>query len=188
MACKKFLLLLLLLPFLGWETSVAADVFAPNTHFEVCFTPNENCTALIVRQIDAARHSILVQSYTFTSYPITDALIRAKSRGVQVQVMLDKSQFKPPLNKAVMDLESAQVPLWSDNTVSIAHNKVMVFDNQMVETGSFNYTYSAQKYNAENVLIIESPTLAALYSKNWYRRMAISQKIASTPHTTLKYW
>ncbi len=62
------------------------------------------------------------------------------------------------------------IPVWQDNQLSIAHNKVMIFDRKTVETGSFNFTYSAQHRNAENVLIIQNKALAAAYLKNWFRR------------------
>jgi phosphatidylserine/phosphatidylglycerophosphate/cardiolipin synthase-like enzyme len=41
-----------------------------------------------------------------------------------------------------------------DAAVSIAHNKVMVIDDNTVITGSFNFTAAAQRSNAENLLVI----------------------------------
>jgi phosphatidylserine/phosphatidylglycerophosphate/cardiolipin synthase-like enzyme len=58
----------------------------------VCFTPGGNCTGLIVQALNAAKRSVLVQAYSFTSAPIAKALLDAHTRGVQVQVILDKSQ------------------------------------------------------------------------------------------------
>lgn len=60
------------------------------------------------------------------------------------------------------------IPLWIDDRVAIAHNKVMIIDNSTVITGSFNFTTSAQKRNAENVLVLrDAPQLAAVYTKDW---------------------
>jgi phosphatidylserine/phosphatidylglycerophosphate/cardiolipin synthase-like enzyme len=39
----------------------------------------------------------------------------------------------------------------------------MIIDDQIVVTGSFNFTYSAEKYNDENMLVIYNPQIAALY-------------------------
>ena len=58
----------------------------------VCFTPGENCTDTIVQALGDAKRTILVQAYSFTSAPIAKALLDAHKRGVQVQVILDKSQ------------------------------------------------------------------------------------------------
>jgi phosphatidylserine/phosphatidylglycerophosphate/cardiolipin synthase-like enzyme len=54
-----------------------------------------------------------------------------------------------------------------DTNHAISHNKVMVIDGELVLTGSFNFTKAAQEKNAENLLIIRDPALAAQYTKNW---------------------
>jgi hypothetical protein len=43
--------------------AAAAELFA-------CFTPGQDCRALIVREIDSAKSELLVQGYAFTSAPI----------------------------------------------------------------------------------------------------------------------
>lgn len=50
---------------------------------------------------------------------------------------------------------------------AIAHNKVMIIDDRIVITGSFNFTKAAEEKNAENLLIIDSPALAAKYVANF---------------------
>src|ERR1700688_2042198 len=55
-----------------------------------CFTPGQNCTALIVDQINAAQSELLVQAYGFTNPEIIQAIGRAKERGVDVNVILDR--------------------------------------------------------------------------------------------------
>jgi phosphatidylserine/phosphatidylglycerophosphate/cardiolipin synthase-like enzyme len=49
----------------------------------------------------------------------------------------------------------------------IAHNKVMILDDEIVITGSFNFTHNAEERNAENLLIIHGKELAARYTANW---------------------
>jgi phosphatidylserine/phosphatidylglycerophosphate/cardiolipin synthase-like enzyme len=60
--------------------------------WEVYFSPNEGCTDAIVRELDKASSTVLVQAYSFTSYMIAKALVDAHKRGVKVEVILDKSQ------------------------------------------------------------------------------------------------
>lgn len=46
----------------------------------------------------------------------------------------------------------------------------MVIDGKTVETGSFNYTSSADQKNAENVLVLHDvPDLAEAYHQEWMR-------------------
>ena len=60
--------------------------------WEVYFSPNGGCTDAIVRELDKAKSTVLVQAYSFTSYKIAKALVDAHKRGVKVEIILDKSQ------------------------------------------------------------------------------------------------
>jgi phosphatidylserine/phosphatidylglycerophosphate/cardiolipin synthase-like enzyme len=146
--------------------------------WQVCFTPGGPCTEMIVGAIGAARHQILVQAYSFTSTPILAALRAAHLRGVAVEVILDKSSASPGRGgahySAATYLAHAGIPVWVDSKVAIAHNKVMVLDGDVVITGSFNFTMAAQNHNAENLLVIHDPGLAAQYRENWLRRQQVS--------------
>jgi phosphatidylserine/phosphatidylglycerophosphate/cardiolipin synthase-like enzyme len=146
--------------------------------WQVCFTPGQDCTGLIVTQIGEARSSIRVQAYSFTSVPILSALKRAHGRGIDVRVIVDKTsagkQRSGPSYTAASYLTNAGIPVWVDTTVSIAHNKVIVIDGKIVITGSFNFTSAAQKRNAENLLVIRDEDLAQLYGENWGKRQAAS--------------
>jgi phosphatidylserine/phosphatidylglycerophosphate/cardiolipin synthase-like enzyme len=132
----------------------------------VCFTPGGNCTELIVNAVGQAKTSILVQAYSFTSAPIAKALLDAYRRGVRVEVILDKSQRSEKYSSADF-LANQGVPTMIDAEHTISHNKVMIIDNELVITGSFNFTKAAQEKNAENVLIIRDKALADQYSQNW---------------------
>ena len=45
----------------------------------------------------------------------------------------------------------------------------MIIDDRIVITGSYNFTKSAEKSNDENLLLIESPALAAAYQAEYAR-------------------
>jgi phosphatidylserine/phosphatidylglycerophosphate/cardiolipin synthase-like enzyme len=140
----------------------------------VCFTPGGNCTGLVVQALSNAKRSVLVQAYSFTSAPIAKALLDTHTRGVQVQVILDKSQRTEKYSSADF-LANQGVPTMIDAEHAIAHNKVMVIDGETVLTGSFNFTTAAQEKNAENLLIIRDPALAAQYTQNWEAHRPHSQ-------------
>ncbi len=71
---------------------------------DVCFTPNQSCLPKVVKYIDTAKLSILLLGYSFTSKPITQALIQAKKRGVKVRIVLDHSQKSQKYSKEVIQL------------------------------------------------------------------------------------
>lgn len=136
------------------------------TTWEVCFTPGQNCTEVIVKTLSEARTSVYVQAYSFTSAPIAKALLDAHKRGVHVDVILDKSNRTARYSSADF-LANQGVPTFIDAQHGIAHNKVMVIDEETVITGSFNFTRAAQEKNAENLIVIKDKALAARYNENW---------------------
>jgi phosphatidylserine/phosphatidylglycerophosphate/cardiolipin synthase-like enzyme len=103
--------------------------------------------------------------------------VAAKKRGVDVQVILDKSQRTDKYSSATF-LSNAGIPTFIDSAHKIAHNKVMVIDGDEVITGSFNFTKSAESGNAENLLIItHTPKLAQTYTANWKEHLGHSQRL-----------
>ncbi len=145
------------------------EFFAEGSSYETCFTPQENCTQILIDTIVQAKKEILIQAYSFTSPPIAKALVFAKKQGVDVKAILDKSQFTEKHSVANFFAKN-NIPLWNDNTVAIAHNKVMIIDGYITVTGSFNFTKSAQKRNSENLIIIRDHALAQSYKENWMNR------------------
>lgn len=150
-----------------------------NSEAIVAFSPNGDATKVIVDAIKQARSQILVQAYSFTSKPILAALANAKERGVDVRVIADKTNDTGKYSGATYMTDHG-VPVWIDDSVQIAHNKVMIFDGKSILTGSFNFSQAAQKDNAENVLYIKDcPQLAAQYTKDWQWRLGYSRKFGS---------
>ena len=90
-AVFPLLVLLVLGPFgLGLATHAARAGDVPP--WKLCFSPEGHCATLILDAIGAARKSVYVQAYSFTAKPIADALVEARKRGVEVFVIVDKSQ------------------------------------------------------------------------------------------------
>jgi phosphatidylserine/phosphatidylglycerophosphate/cardiolipin synthase-like enzyme len=169
------------LPWAGWslQTGVVKKLIAISVllfalvcggvaadNVRVYFSPDGGCTEAVVGALDAARTSVNVQAYSFTSEPIARALVNAHKRGVKVAVILDKSNESEKYSSATF-LKNYGVPTWIDDKHAIAHNKVMIIDGQTVVTGSFNFTKAAEQSNAENLLLISDAPLAAQYQANW---------------------
>jgi phosphatidylserine/phosphatidylglycerophosphate/cardiolipin synthase-like enzyme len=141
---------------------------------QVYFSPRGGTTDAVVKTLDGAKKSILVQAYSFTSDPIAEALKRAHVRNVNVMVVLDKSQ-RTAKYTSLEYLAQAGIPVWIDSKHAIQHNKVMVIDDATVITGSFNFSKAAEERNAENLLIISNPMIAKMYTENWERCRAHSE-------------
>lgn len=141
---------------------------------QVAFTPGDDAGALVADVVNKAKRQVLVQIYSFTHKDIAQALIAARGRGVDVQMIADPEQAERTETSLVEEIARSGVPVYLDNQHAAAHNKVMVIDagspNATVITGSFNFTHAAQYRNAENLLILRgNPLLADAYAANWRR-------------------
>jgi phosphatidylserine/phosphatidylglycerophosphate/cardiolipin synthase-like enzyme len=150
------------------------------TTWQVFFSPDGGCTRAIVNAIAAANKQILVQAYEMTSPQIKSALVAARKRGVQVTAILDHSAVNQR-NTMAGELSAGGVTVFIDSAHSpgLAHNKVMVIDQAMVITGSFNFTKAAETRNAENLLIVRDQALAAAYAKNFSNHLAHSSPLGA---------
>ena len=143
----------------------------------VCFVPGpDDCAMLAVAEISKATRTVDVQAYGFTEPHIARALSEAHDRGVSVRLIADKSAPHEH-NSMIALVAGAAIPVWIDYRPRIAHNKVMVIDGATVLTGSQNWTVAADTRNAENLLIIHDPALAAAYEANFESRLQASETL-----------
>jgi phosphatidylserine/phosphatidylglycerophosphate/cardiolipin synthase-like enzyme len=156
------------------EGSVGAARQQAAPSITVHFSPKGGCTDAVVKHLDAAKKTILVQVYNFSSPPIADALIAAHKRGVDVRIIIDHvaSTEKSCL---LGECRKAGIPCWTDSRHKIAHNKIGIIDGKIVITGSFNWSEDAEK-NAENLLVIDDAAIAKLYAANWEAHLEHSEK------------
>jgi phosphatidylserine/phosphatidylglycerophosphate/cardiolipin synthase-like enzyme len=166
------------------ERPAASAVTLAAVPAQALFSPWDDIEAAVVASLRAARRQVLVQAYSFTSRPIARALIEAKARGVDVRVTADAGETERIENGRIPELAAAGIAVFIEERYQSAHNKVMVIDagtpGGTVITGSFNWTFAAQRRNAENVLILrDQPALAERYRMNWERHRADARPYSS---------
>jgi phosphatidylserine/phosphatidylglycerophosphate/cardiolipin synthase-like enzyme len=66
------------------------------------------------------------------------------------------------------------------NTFGFLHDKVMIIDQSIVVTGSFNFSASAADNNDENVLIIHNPDMAQAYLREFDQQWAEAEQIPAS--------
>ena len=158
---------------------------APAPPIQVYFSPGGGATDAIVRAVQAAQTSVLVQAYSFTSVPIAQALVNSHRRGVKVDVILDRSKVVEEKHSQVDLLVSAGLTPQLDGSHGVAHNKLLVIDGQVVVTGSFNFTKHSEQDNAENLLVIRDRPLAEKYTANWKSHAAHSEPYQGRPRAAV---
>ncbi|TVO69057.1 phospholipase D family nuclease [Denitromonas ohlonensis] len=152
---------------------------------EVLFAPHDPVEARLIALIGQARRSVRVQSYIFTRKPVAEALVAARGRGVDVQVLADARMNQRGKN-ALPLLLAAGVPVALETAYSAAHNKVILIDadetQSVVITGSYNFTWSAGRKNAENVMVVYGHREVALaYRDNWRRHWQAATPVGRLP-------
>jgi len=159
--------------------ALAAPVDASSHRVEVGFSPDGDAQVVVLRAIASARSEIVVGAYSFTSKPVSEALRAAHRKGVKVFVLADEKSNVGQYS-ALAFLANAGVTVRTIGKYAIYHNKFLVIDRQHVQTGSFNYSSSAQKRNAENVLVLyDVPSLAQAYLKQWSQDWEAGQPVAA---------
>jgi phosphatidylserine/phosphatidylglycerophosphate/cardiolipin synthase-like enzyme len=172
-------LCLSLLATVSWWQSVQAQP-QPAEILAIYFTPPAGGASGLIKQMDGAKKSIKVMAYGFTATNLAEALIRAKRRGVDVTLIQDEKSAQN--NRETLPiLLAAGIEVRSDGKHAIQHNKVMLIDDDIVITGSYNFTNSAEKRNAENIMIVRSSYAAKRYADNWKTHWEHSEKVTDLP-------
>ncbi|MBI4487442.1 MAG: phospholipase D family protein [Deltaproteobacteria bacterium] len=146
---------------------------------QACFSPLGRCSSHILRELGQAQREILVAIYAFTNDELAWALVKARHRGVKVQVILDqefhlanessKGSFLEQQGLAVRRISGLNTGKRERGT-GLMHQKFAVIDRRVVLTGSYNWTVSADNYNDENLLLFrDAGPLAEEYRKEFFR-------------------
>lgn len=139
----------------------------PGATYEVGFSPGPSAEALVLKTIESARSSILCAAYDFSSRELARALIRKAAEGVAVSIVADAREARYRYSD-LRELARSGIAVRLDSEYAAMHDKFMIIDHRNVETGSFNYSYSAASRNAENVIVIwNAPHLAASFIDEW---------------------
>ena len=144
--------------------SLAFVFFSPNTlaKTEVYFSLYDNPETVIINNIAAAEEFINIAMYTFTDVEIAQAILEARDRGIDIKIYLDRSQVKAKYSRSRYFVQNGIEVRISSNSY-IMHNKFAVIDNEIIITGSYNWTASAGERNDENLLVIDDNYIVERY-------------------------
>lgn len=138
--------------------AVQAELQQHKADVVVAFTPGDDIVRLIVDRIGQATKTVQMQAYLFTDRAIANALLGARKRGLEVELIGDANQHANGGLPHLKALDRAGARIWLDAGHAAAHDKVIILDGGLpratVITGSYNFTRAAQQANAENVVVI----------------------------------
>ncbi len=139
---------------------------------QIIILPDKEYYDTLIHYLKTAQKTIHMAMFIFK---ITDSprnrparvlreLIAAKKRGVNVQVVLEKSDYNDNLNqenrRVAKKLKKHRIAVSFDSPDTTTHTKLVVIDSRYSLVGSHNLTHSALAYNHEFSLLIDNRTLA----------------------------
>lgn len=139
---------------------------------QVGFSPEGSARELVLQVINQAHTSIQMIGYSFQAADIAQALVNAHARGVNVRIVIDKKRNRANASKKAMQfITSNGIELRLDGHYHIQHDKTMIVDGKIVETGSFNFAPSAETENSENVVVLrDMPDVTRQFINHWQSR------------------
>ncbi|HOT90317.1 MAG TPA: phospholipase D-like domain-containing protein [Anaerolineae bacterium] len=132
------------------------------------FEPEGNARARIIKLIEEAQSSIDVMAFVFTDDQIARAIVARHRAGVKVRMVIETRNLDAD-GSDVVAFQKAGVDILLDGNPYMLHHKVIVIDNAVVITGSYNFSSSAAEQNDENVLILHSAEIAGEYTAEFER-------------------
>lgn len=139
------------------------EVEVGGVRIECYFAPEDGVENEIVEEINGAQRSIDFMAFSFTSDEIGKAMAARINKGVRVRGLFEKSGAAATSSEYGF-LSTQGAKLYLDENEYFMHNKVIIIDNATLITGSYNFSKAAERKNDENVLIIHSADIAAVYT------------------------
>ena len=122
----------------------------------------------IVPIVKSATRSIRFLAFSFTDFPLADAMSQRFQAGVDVAGVFEKVGSETEAAE-LRTLMCRKVPVKQDGNPGFLHHKVIVVDERIVITGSLNFSTNAEENNDENVIIIDNAEIARLYMQEFER-------------------
>ena len=161
--------LFLQLTFLICSSFVGSAQKAEPVAVQVYFSPKDQIAQKLIALIEKEQKSIHVAIYCLTHRGIAEALIQAKKRGVEVEMIVDPFSVKTRFPLGRIARSGIPVFVWDPGVTGqrkkapLMHDKFCIFGAKGVWSGSFNFTYDADQANRENALFFVDDEAAKRY-------------------------
>jgi len=152
-----FAVLLLLASFASGET-------------KTYFSPDEDTQEVVLDFAASSQKSILIAAYSFTCAPLADLLVKKHAAGLDVRLVLDKTEAGGKAEKIQLaKLAAAGIPfeIGTSQKHRAMHLKAMVVDRKSVLSGSYNFTTTARSENNTFDITTDDPARAARFVAIW---------------------
>jgi phosphatidylserine/phosphatidylglycerophosphate/cardiolipin synthase-like enzyme len=140
-----------------------------DTRIEVYFSPDDGVAERVLELLNSAEESIYFMAYSFTTDAFGDAVIRQAENGLTVEGVMEAEQVKSNVGTEYDRFKQAGLDVLLDGNKGQMHHKVIIIDQKIVITGSYNFSQSAETRNDENLIVIYNEQVADLYLQEFQR-------------------
>jgi len=147
--------------------------------FQSFFSPKDDILGILIGLIKAEEKSVKIATFFLTEQNIVDALIKAMERGVKVELVAGNFVVSGKYDECAKKLDTKGAKIFAYDPPKknkwargIMHNKFIIFeqniyDKPLLITGSLNLTYSAHRYNKENIAIFNDSQMVKDYCEEF---------------------
>ncbi len=135
------------------------------------------------------KKKIQIAVFRFSDRCLADALLHKKSLGTKIEIITDAGSLDSRINQ-ILRLHQCGIPIYiyppgnNGNNHGLMHHKFCLFSNnseayeQIIWTGSYNFTKAAATINQENVVIIKNDNKTWLEFTKLFRELKkLSQRL-----------
>ncbi len=138
------------------------------------FSPGDHPLNRIRQLISEARSTLDLCVFTITDNRIVSKLEEAKNRGINIRIISDDDKALD-LGSDLQRLNNSGIQCRLDQTTAHMHHKFAIADDQILLTGSYNWTRAAATENDENIIVTDNPKLLAQFTSKFdemWRKLA----------------
>ena len=125
----------------------------------------------LIADIEDASNSIDIAAFEWNNPLITEAVVAAYERGVEIRMVVDDEHVLEDYEDAELfdepapfgDIIDAGIPFVDDDRGALMHNKFFIIDGSMIWMGSMNYTINGTYRNNNNMLAMRSRRVVEAY-------------------------
>lgn len=148
---------------LEWVKATTSALQTPLPDLDSYFSPGDTCRNSITKQISTATQELLVCVFTISDDIITESLVAAHRRGVDIRLITDNEKSFDK-GSDIQQLAREGISLRMDTSPNHMHHKFMIVDQHSVLTGSYNWTRGAARFNHENIIVTKDPATVQAFT------------------------
>jgi phosphatidylserine/phosphatidylglycerophosphate/cardiolipin synthase-like enzyme len=137
---------------------------------EAYFSPEEGIKEIILKEVEASTSTIDLAILEITSPDMARALLNAKQRGVKVRIIADSRHANSkPSQITYLIRGGIPVKVLGGAKKGVMNHRFVILDGARVITGSYGWTEASERWNYENILVLEKSEAVTSYQKEFER-------------------